>query len=115
MTGTAGAAVTANNEVLTATGCTRDADWNAYVRPPVTEHVGLIGETLEGGPEKIKPLTISRESDGQTQALRGCCDDSTNAITNLLTDRKYEAAFNGGTRRGSYSPSTRAGRARSAG
>jgi hypothetical protein len=41
----------------------------------VTEHVGLIGETLEGEPEKIKPLTISRESDGQTRALRGCCDD----------------------------------------
>ena len=97
VSGTAGAVVTANNEFLTTTDCTRNAGWNAYICPPGTEHVSLISETLEGGPEKIKPLTITREPDGQTQTLMGCCDDSTDAVTNLLADRNYEAAFNGGT------------------
>jgi hypothetical protein len=95
VTGVAGAVVTANNEFLTTTDCTRNADWNAYVCPPGTEHVSLISETLEGRPENIKPLTITRESDGQTPM--GCCDDSTDAVTNLLTDQNYEAAFNRGT------------------
>ena len=97
VTGTAGSVVTANNPFLTAPGCSRDAAQNVSVCPPGTDHVGLIAEALEGGPQKVKPLLVTRESDGAAQTLMGCCDDSTDAVTNLLSNQGYGVAFNGGT------------------
>ncbi|MEJ7632415.1 MAG: G8 domain-containing protein [Rubrobacteraceae bacterium] len=96
VTGTAGAVVTANNPFLATGGCSLNSDWNAFVCPPGTDHVSLIVEAVTGGPEAIKPLTITR-GDGVKQTLNGCCDDSTDAYTNVLPDRKYGVAFNGGT------------------
>jgi len=97
VTDAAGSVVTANNPFLVDGSCSLKTDWNAYVCPPGTEHVSLIGEAHEGGPAAIKPLTITRQPDGETQTLMGCCDDSTGAITNLLPNRSYAVAFNGGT------------------
>jgi hypothetical protein len=96
VTGEAGAVVTANNKFLTTNGCTRDATWNAYVCPPGTEYVTLGVEAQSGGPTRIKPLEIRRE-DGVEQTLHGCCEESTDAYTNILPDRRYDVAFNSGT------------------
>ncbi len=103
VTGRAGSVVTARNAFLTVPeGCPVNAGWNANVCPPDTRHVGLIAYALEGDPGRqlrsyVKPLTITRESDGKPQTLMGCCEDSTDAFTNLLPDRGYRVAFNGGS------------------
>ena len=92
VTGSAGSVVTAKNAFLASPdGCATNAEWNAYVCPPDTEHVSLTRYALEGEPGRelrsyVKPLTITREADGKTQTLMGCCDDSTDAFTNLLPD-----------------------------
>ncbi|MGI8911283.1 MAG: G8 domain-containing protein [Rubrobacteraceae bacterium] len=102
VTGTIGAVVTANNPFLATGGCSLNNDWNAYVCPTGTDHVGLISYVNEGEAGKslasyVKPLVLTRESDGAPQTLMGCCDDSTHAASNLLANRTYGAAFNGGT------------------
>lgn len=103
VTNKAGSVVTAKNAFLTRPeGCTLNAGWNAYVCPPGTRHVSLASYALEGDPGRqltsyVKPLTITREGDGKQQTLMGCCEDSTDAFTNLLPNRPYEIAFNGGS------------------
>lgn len=103
VTGEAGSVVTAKNAFLNPPeGCTLNAGWNAYVCPPGTQHVGLISQALEGEAGRelrsyVKPLTVTRQTDGKTQTLMGCCDGSTDASTNLLPDRSYGVSFNGGT------------------
>ena len=84
VTGAAGSVATANKSFLVDGSCSLKTDWNAYVCLPGTEHVSLISEAHEGGPAKIKPLTITREPSGETQTLMGCCEDATSAVTNLF-------------------------------
>jgi hypothetical protein len=92
--------VTANNHFLVDGSCSLKTDSNAYVCPPGTEHVSLISEAHEGGPAKIKPLTITHQPSGETQTLMGCCEGSTSAVTNLLPNHSYAVAFNAAHRRG---------------
>jgi hypothetical protein len=92
VTGTAGAAVVVDNPFLLTKDCTFRPSWNAYVCPP--GYVSLWVST-DGGPSRIKPLTL-RRADGVTQTLNGCCDDSDEAITTILPERAYDVQFAGG-------------------
>jgi len=94
VTGTPGRYVVVNNPFLLNGGCDFRTDWNAHVCQ--AEYATLTVGTGEGAPGAIKPLTLSR-SDGVTQTLMGCCEDSTNADSSVFTNRRYGVAFNGGT------------------
>jgi cell migration-inducing and hyaluronan-binding protein len=94
VTGTPGRYVVVNNPFLLNGGCDFRTDWNAHVCQ--AEYATLTVGTGDGAPGAIKPLTLSR-SDGVTQTLMGCCEDSTNADSSVFTNRRYVVAFNGGT------------------
>ncbi|WP_119067820.1 G8 domain-containing protein [Rubrobacter indicoceani] len=96
LTGTAGSVLTANSPFLTREGCTKNADWNAYVCPPGLEHATLMVGTLGGSPTSIKPLRLTTEK-GVDQTLNGCCDYSRAAETSVVVNEMYRVAYNGGT------------------
>ena len=94
VTGTAGRTVVVNNPFLLNDGCQLRTAWNAHVCN--SDYVTLLIESVDGEPQDIKPLTLTR-GDGKTQTLMGCCDDSTDAVTTVIPDRSYAVAFNGST------------------
>ena len=93
VTGAPGSTVVVDNPFLLTSECSPKPAWNAHVCPP--GYVSLWVGT-DGGPPTIKPLTI-RRSDGVTQTLNGCCDDSDEAITTILPERVYDVGFSTGT------------------
>ena len=98
VTGTPSARVVVDNPFLLRPGCQLRTAWNAHVC--TGKYVLLMAGTLDGDPVDVKPVTL-RRSDGITQTLMGCCDDSTEAHTTVIPDRSYEVEFNGGTPAGS--------------
>ena len=95
LTGTPGNTVVVNNPFLLRPECEFRPEWNAHVCPP-TAFATLMAGTLTGDPQDVKPVTLTR-SDGATQTLMGCCDDSREAHTTIVTNRSYTVSFNGGT------------------
>ncbi|MDQ3987493.1 MAG: right-handed parallel beta-helix repeat-containing protein [Actinomycetota bacterium] len=95
LTGTPGNVVVVNNPFLLRDGCEFRAQWNAQVCPP-TAFATFMAGTLTGDSQDVKPVILTR-SDGITQTLMGCCDNSDEAHTTIITNRSYEVAFNGGT------------------
>jgi G8 domain len=94
VTGTAGETVVINNPFLLRSNCEYTASWNAHTC--TSDYASLMVGTMDGNPNDIKPVTL-RRSDGVTQTLMGCCDDSLEAHTTIIPDRAYEVGFNGGT------------------
>lgn len=94
VTGTAGTKVVVDNPFLLNPACALRSTWNAHVCS--SEYALLMVGTLMGDPTDVKPVTLQR-SDGVTQTLMGCCDDSVEAHTTIIPDRTYEVGFNGGT------------------
>lgn len=94
VTGTAGVKVTVDNPFLLNASCTLRGAWNAHVCS--SDYATLMVGTLSGDATDVKPVTLQR-SDGATQTLMGCCDDSKEAHTTIVPDRTYQVGFNGGT------------------
>ena len=94
VTGSPGTKVVVDNPFLLPDGCQLRTSWNAHVC--TGDYVSLMAGTLDGDPNDVKPVTL-RRSDGVTQTLMGCCEDSEEAHTTVLANRSYEVAFNGGT------------------
>ncbi|MGH2808997.1 MAG: G8 domain-containing protein [Actinomycetota bacterium] len=95
VTGTPDRAVVVNNPFLVDDGCQFRPIWNTYVCN--LDYVALMVGS-DAGPNAIKPVTLRRE-DGVVQTLVGCCDDSDDAWTSVISNRSYHVTFNGGTPR----------------
>ena len=92
VTGSAGSTVVVDNPFLLRASCESRNAWNAHVC--VSDYVSFMVGAED--PRAIKPVTL-RRSDGVTQTLMGCCDNSQDASTTVIPDRAYEMGFNGGT------------------
>jgi cell migration-inducing and hyaluronan-binding protein len=95
VTGTADRAVVVNNPFLVEDGCQFRPAWNTHVCN--LDYVSLMVGS-DSGPNAIKPVRLRRE-DGVVQKLVGCCDDSDDAWTSVISNRSYQVNFNGGTPR----------------
>jgi hypothetical protein len=95
VTGTAGAAVVVDNPFLLEPDCTFRPQWNGHICP-TPDYTSLSVGAMDGDPSDLKPVTLKR-TDGVTQTLMGCCEDSHEAWTTLTANDTYEVAFNGGT------------------
>jgi hypothetical protein len=90
VTGSAGKTLVVDNPFLLQPDCTFNAEWNAHTCD--SDYVTLL--VYVDDPQSIKPLTLTRPDNVQ-QTLVGCCDDSTDAETTVVPNKKYDIAFNG--------------------
>ncbi len=103
LTGTAGAVVTVREPFLTDDSCALQSAWNAYVcgdgiagnGGPAPIYASFTAKVKIGDVSPVKPLLLQR-MDGITQRLVGTFPDKREVHTNLIADRLYRVAMNGG-------------------